>query len=61
MSDLDKPVVRKISQSHFSLVVPGWRVVRIDHLMLVVIRAVQIVDPGVRGRHRVKRVVCTWR
>ena len=61
MSDLDKPVIREISQSHFSLVVPGWWVARIDHPVLVVIGAVQIVDPGIRGRHRVKRVVCTRR
>ena len=61
MPDFDKPVICEIAQSHLGFAIPRWWVSRIDHHVLVVIRAVQVVDPRVRGRDRMKRVVCSWR
>ena len=61
MPNFDEPTIGEIAQTHFGLVIPRRRLLRVNHYMLVIVGTVQIVDPGICRGHRVKRIVCARR
>src|SRR5260221_5833662 len=61
VADLDQPAIGEIPQPHLRLLVPGWRIVRVDFNMLIIVRATHVIDPGVSRFHRVEGLVRTVR
>ena len=57
VADFKEPAVRKIAVPHFLFLKPIRGIRGIDYDMLVVITAVQVIDPGVSWTNRMEGIV----
>ena len=58
VTDLDQPAIGKVMMSHFLLLKPWRRMRRIlNRDKLVVIRTVDVIDPGVSRSHLMKWII----
>jgi hypothetical protein len=59
--DFDKPPIGKVSAPHFLFFKPGREIIHVHAHVLIVMRIVNVIHPGITISDRVERVVCPWR